>query len=278
MRFSLPALTGSLAVLAGKPEIQVEATIRVSPVEVVQLGTIVVDAAGLGTWVPLTGASIPAEGYDLHLRADDGAFGVPIAPTVTLNVNLFGAVAGTATAVLEIPTWVADQSKNFPVGRSSDFVPQGAGNAAKTVLSIVTLGPIGGLPASSEWSIWGSPPASNFVKIGYKRNATAPYQTPAAVNIADGYNPVGASKRGRPEVGEATFDFAHISSMSGMARYNGTRVTVWEAIVKDKAAWTENVVFTGFRGQASPTRGDGNDEVVESCTGSYERHLLFHAP
>lgn len=277
MRFSLPALAGALAVNAGAPEIGLESTVFASAVEAYRVGTIFVDASGNAVYIPKPGITLPALGYDLHLRCDTGVAGVSVVPSVTLNVTLGDDTAGTAIASLGIPGYVPDQSKVWPVGEASDFIPQGVGNGAKLVKAISAISASAGLGTNTEWGIFASPAASSFVQLGWKRQANIPYDVPGVVALPDGYRAVGASKKGRGEQPTYSFQFGHVSSMGGMARYYGHRISVLEKIVKDKVAHTANLLVIGFRPTGSPDRGDGNDEVVESSEGFGEEHLIFNA-
>lgn len=278
MRFLPATLTAAAVILAQKPEIGLESKVRASPLEVVKLGTINVDSAGVATYTAVSGIVIPTAGYDLHLRTDDTIGPLTALPTVTLSVSLFGAVASTVVATLGIPSWVQDQSKIWPLGQSTDFIPQGVGNDAKTVLSITALDDSENLPANSTWSVWGSPAAANFVSLGYCRNKEGPYTVPGNVRIADGYNPQAAIKRGRAEDSDLTLEFVHISSMDGISRLNDRRCAVLLDVTKDKTVLSERVVYAGYRPAAGPKRGDGNDEVIETSTGPFESFLLFVAP
>lgn len=278
MRFSLPATPAALIPIAKSPETGLESQVFVSPVEVVRVGRVLVNAAGQAAWQADTGVSIPSAGMDLHLRADDSYAALAGNPSVTLNVTLFGAVTTTAVAALAVPSWARDQSKTFPIGQSTDFVPQGAGNALLLVIGITGLQASTNLPANSEWSVWASPAASNFVEIGFKRNVDGPYKVPGSVGIADRYDSAAVTKKGRSQDAELTNEFVHISSMDGMARYNGSRVTELVKIVKDKVLHAENVLYTGYRPAAVPKRGDGDDEVMETSTGPFEAVLNFPAP
>jgi hypothetical protein len=40
---------------------------------------------------------------------------------------------------------------------------------------------------------------------------------------------------------------------------------------------SETIVYTGYRPAFSPSRGDGNDEVMGTSTGPYEKFLTFVA-
>ena len=276
MRFSLPVLSAAQVLVAQNPEIGVDSVVLASPVEVVKLGTIMLDALGVATWYPKAGASFGA-GLDVHLRLESEIL-ADAAPTVELNVTLVGVEPPTtALATLAVPSWVADQNHIYPVGHALDFVPQGTGNGSKLVTAITGVHAVTNAPASAEFSVWGSFAASNFIEIGYKRGTEGEYNVPASVAIADGYNPAAAIKKGRPDVPELNLEFAHISAMGGMTRYNGHRTSVWVKILKDKAVHSGNVVYVGCRLHSTPKRGGGNDEVVETAKGPYENVLLFDA-
>ena len=275
----LPAtLTSAQAVLAKKPEIGLESILFVGAVDFVPLGRVVVNGAGVATWVPNPGITIPAAGYDLHLRADQAVSGLAGNPSVTLNVSLHGAVNTTALAAIGVPSWVADQANTWSIGQSTDFIGQGEGNSLLTVIGITGLNASSNLPANTSWSVWGSPAASNWVEVGYVRNKDGPYTVPKSVNIADGFNPQAAVKRGVAEISELTLELVHISSMDGLARYNGLRVSPIIEVRKDRTVTSERVVYTGYLPAARPARGDGDDEVMERSTATFESYLLFVAP
>lgn len=279
MRFSLPAVAAALIPIAQAPEIALESLVRISPIDLTLLGQVRVDAGGVATWHAAPGVTIPAGGYDLHLRADESLGGESGLPSVTLDVTLDGVVgASTAVAALAIPSYVADQSNTFPIGQAADFVGQGVGNSLRLVTAIDDINTSANLPANSVFSVLGSLPAENFVQLGYKRSVNGPYSTPAYVPIADRYNPSAAVKKGRSEQSSLELAMVNISSMGGLTRYNGQQVAVVVDIIKDNVVTTERIVYTGYGVAATVPRGDGNDEVVETSTGPFKSYLNFVAP
>lgn len=275
MRFSLPALTGAAALINANPEIGVESIVNASALEAILIGKIVVDATGSPTWFPRSGVSL-GTGMDIHLRCDDGLI-ADAAPVVTLNATLADDTEGTIQSTFSVPSSAVDQALIFPVNYSLDMIPQGVGNSAKLVKEVSDVDSITNVPANTEFEVWASPAASNFVEIGFKRGAEGVYIVPATVPVANRYNPSAVIKKGRSEVPELSLEFAHISHMDGMARYNGHRTTVYLKVLKDKSVHSANIVYAGYRPQSTPKRGDGNEEVVESSKGAYERCLLFCA-
>lgn len=280
MRLLPATLTPALAVLAQKPEIGAESIYHAVPVEFIHMGRILTDSAGTPTWHPRAGAAIPAAGlWDLQLRSDDGMENLAGNPTVTLSVTIGDAVgAGTAVATFGIPSWVTDQSKNWAIGESTDFIPQGIGNDAKDIEGITDVTGGTDLPPNAEFSVWASADASNAVELGYCKSINGPYQVPASVRIADRYKSAAAVKKGRSEDAELSLEFNYISSMEGIGRYNGRSITCFIKVVKDKSAHSENIIYTGYRPEFSPNRGDGNDEVMGTSTGPYETFMTFAAP
>lgn len=279
MRMSLPAVPAALVPKAQAPEINLESSVRISPVELTKLGEIRVNAAGVAAWVPSPGVVIPAGGLDLHLQAETSLENLVGNPSVTLTTTLTpGAVAATSIATLTIPSYAADQSKNWAQGQSTDFVGVGGGNALLLVTAIAGISASTNLPANSIFSVWGSPLESNFVFYGFKRNVDGPAQTPKFVGIPDGYKSSAATKKGR--AGDASLELAmvHISDMSGLSRYNGRKVSVIVDIVKDGVVQTGRKVYTGYGVSAAVPRGDGDGEVVETSTGPFDNLLSFDAP
>jgi hypothetical protein len=279
MRLSLPVLTPDLALLAAKPEINLESSVFATPVEIFLLGRVVTDAAGVAAWVPNPGAVLPAGGLDLHMSLDDSIAAAAGLPSITLDVDIL-AVTGPSTAVgsLAIPSWVADQSNTFPIAQAADFVPQGSGNALKLITAVNAVTSVTNIPPNFSVSIYASPAIDNLAEIGFKRNADGAYLNSASVSIPDKYQYAAAVKKGRQKESKLSLDFVHIGSMGGMTRYNGSRISVAVRITKDKAVQTAWVVYTGYRPDSSPNRGDGDGEVVEKSEGPYEGLLIFEAP
>lgn len=281
MRGTLPALTGAAAVLARKGEDALESTVYVSPLDFLFLGRVKVNAAGDASWHPEQGVTIPTTHVDIHLRCDDGQINLSALPSVTLDVTIDdgsgGSTAGTALAAFAVPGWRDDQGKTFPIGAAVDFIPQGAGNSAKAVKSITGLDSSANLPNNSEWSVFASPAETTFIELGMKRGASGPYQTPGQIPIADGYEASAMVKRGRSDVPELNLSFVHIHSWAGLTLYNGRQVTALVKVVRDKSVHVGWDVYTGYRPDGSPSRGDGNEEVVAASSGPYQKHLLFTA-
>lgn len=276
MRGTLPALTGAAAVLARQGEDALESSVFISPLDFYRVGKIKVDATGAAVYEAIPGVSLSADFPDIHLRCDDGAVALSGSPTVTLDVTVDSA-ADTAEAAFSVPGWRNDQGNSFPLGGAEDFIPKGAGNADKAITAISGVAEHGNLPNNSEWSVWASPAASTFVEMGFKRNATGAYQVPGQIEIPDRYEAAAVVKRGRSESPELTLDFVHIHSWDGLALYNGHPVTALVKVVRDRSVHVGWDIYTGYRPESSPSRGDGNEEVVASSAGPYQTHLLFSA-
>lgn len=275
MRFSLPTLSAAAALIAQNPEIGLESNVFMSANEVVKLGTIKTDAAGAITWTPRPGASY-GTGLDVHVSLKT-AIVAASAPVITLTATIATVGAGTVAGTLAIPAWAANQNQFYPEGYALDLIPQGTGNDAQLITAIAGVTSLANIPVNSELVVWGSPLASNFVEIGWKKTVDGSYATPGTVSIANKYNPSAAIKKGRHDVTELKMDFNHISSMDGVARYTGLRTTALVKIIKDDAVTTEHIVYIGYRPNASPTRGEGNNEVVESSSGPVEACIRFVA-
>ncbi len=275
MRFSLPVLSAAQVLIAENPEIGVESNAFASAEEVILLGTIKTDALGVATWYPKAGADYGA-GLDIHV-SNDTPLNEASAPTVSLDATVVTSGAGTLLSTYAVPSYSANQGHIYPAGSAFDMIPQGVGNSARLVTAITGVDALTNIPANSELSIWGSPASSNFVEVGWGKSVDGAYNTVSTISIANRYNPTGATKKGVGEVAELSMDFNHISSMDGMCRYNGLRVTILNKIIADDTVHKSNIVYTGYRPNAKPTRGSGNDEVIETSTGPYEKCLVFNA-
>jgi hypothetical protein len=275
MRLALAALTAAQIQIAKKPEIGLSSRVFASAVPVQKVGRIIVSATGTTTFVAEAGVDWTA-GMDLHVKVDS-PIRAASAPTLTLNCTLEGPETGqTTVATFAVPAWVSDQSHTYQVGRGLDFIPQGAGNTNKKVLAI-TGASSANITQYAEFVVYGTPAEASFVEIGWKKSATGQYSTPVSIPIADGYNPSAALVLGRPEVPELTLNFSHIVASGGMVRYNGHTVAVLLKIIKDKSVEVSRILYTGYRPQTNPERGEGNDEVMESSTGPFEDCLQFDA-
>lgn len=276
MRLQLAALSATQILIAKKPEIGLSSRVFASAFPVQKVGRVVVSAAGVATYVPEAGVDWGAEGLDLHVKVDS-PLRASAAPTLTLNCTLYDPLPDqTAIATFAQPSWVADQTHTYQVGAGFDFIPQGAGNSAKKVIA-VTGAAATNVSQYCEFVIYGTPAASAFVEIGWKKSASGQYATPASIAIADGYNPSAALVLGRPEVPELTLNFSHIVASAGMVRYNGHTIGVLLKVIKDKSVHVSNILYCGYRPQTNPERGEGNDEVQESSTGPFEDCLQFDA-
>jgi hypothetical protein len=274
-RLSIAALSAAQILIANKPEIGVESVIKISPIESLLVGKIVVNSAGAASWVAEPGASL-GDGMDLHLKVDIMPT-ASAAPTIALDVTLEGAVISPAEADLLVPSWFPDQAKTWGEGWALDFIPQGSGNAAKLVTAVTGV-TVTNVPANSEFMVFATPPISSFTEYGWKRGAQGAYNVPSTVSIPDGYNPSAAVKPGRGEERMLTLSFAHVAAGFSISRYNGKRVTVLIEVKKNRRlVHVSNILYHGYIPSASPDRGDGNDEVVETSEGRFEDCLLFTA-
>ena len=278
MRFTPATVSAANVPIAQAPEINLESEVYISPVELIKLGEVRVDSAGVALWSAVAGVAIPAGGMDLHLRADDSLENLVGNPSVTLTTTLTGAVAATSLATLTIPSWTADQSKNWAQDQAADFVGVGAGNALLLVTAVAGLSTSTNLPANSTFSVWASPATANFVVHGYKRAVDGPSQTPKFVNLPDGYKSSASVKKARAEVASLKLEMLNISSAAGFMKFNGRKVSVMVTVIKNKTVMTERLVYTGYGISAAVPRGDGDGEVVASSTGPFEALLSFVAP
>lgn len=275
MRFSLPVLTSAQILIAENPEIGVESNVFASAAEVIQLGTIKTDALGAITWTPKPGAAY-GSGLDVHVAVENPING-SAAPVITLDATIVTVGTGTLAATFAVPSWVANQGNIYPQGIAFDMIPQGSGNALRLVTAIAGVTSLANVPNNSELTVYGSPASSNFVEIGWKKTVDGAYNTPSSVSLANGYNPSAAIKKGRPDVAELSMEFHHVSSMDGMCRYNGMRVSVLNKVIADGSVTKEHILYIGHRPNATPKRGEGNDAVVESSSGPVVKCIRFVA-
>lgn len=276
MRFALAALSAAEILVAKKPEMGLDTRVFPSVVPVQKVGKIVV-SGGTNTWIPEAGVDWTAAGLDLCLKVDS-PLRCTAAPVVTLECTLVGPLTEEDVATtFNIPSWVPDQSYSYQVGRGFDLVPTGVGNSAKRVLAVTGITSITGITGYAEFIVYGSQASSDFKELGWSKSVSGPYSTPASIAFPDGYNPAAAIRAGRPEIPELTVSMTHIASSAGMTRYNGHEIAMLAKVIKDKSVHVGNILYVGYRPQASPERGEGNDEVVETSTGPYTDCIQFDA-
>ncbi len=275
MRFNLPALSSAQIQSAKGPEMGIESIVKTSVAEVILCGKVEVDATGAVTWTPEPGLSL-GDGMDLHLKVNFMST-ASSAPSVTLATTLADDAAASCVAALAVPSWFPDQSRTFQEGFGEDFIPQGEGNSAKLVKAIASASATN-VPNNSEFLVYASPPAAGFIEQGWKRGADGAYNVPSTVAFPEGYNPTRIVKPGRGETRELTLEFAHIAAGYAIGRYNGKRIAVLIQVKKNRrTVHTANVVYAGYIPSSSPSRGDGNDEVVETSAGMFEDCVIFDA-
>ncbi len=278
MRLSLPAVSAANVPVAQGPEINLESSVRISPVDLIKLGEVRTDAAGVADWYAQAGVSVPAGGLDLHLHSDQALENLAGNPSVTLTTTLTGAVSATSRATIVVPSWVPDQTKNWGQDESVDFTGVGSGNSLLLVTAIADLSASSNLPANAVFSVWGSPVAESFVFYGFKRSADGPAKTPKFVHIADKYDSAASVKKGRSGDAVLKLDMVHISDMSGISRYNGRKVAVMIDVKKNGVVQTGRLIYTGYGVSAGTPRGDGDGEVMDTSSGPFECLLSFTAP
>jgi hypothetical protein len=276
MRFSLPTLSAAERLIAENPEIGVESNVFVSAADVIEIGTIKTDSLGAITWIAKPGASLGA-GMDVHVSLAK-PISAAAAPVITLDATVVTTGAGTVAGTFVVPAWVGNQNQIYPEGYALDMIPQGVGNSARLVTAVTGVTSMTNVPANSELTVWASPASSNFAELGWKKSVDGAYSAYTTVSIANKYNPTAASKKGVGEIKELNMDFVAVSTMDGVSRYDGMRVAVLVKIIKDDAVHSENIVYTGHNLNASTKRGEGNDAVIESSKGPFQRALKFVAP
>ena len=181
------------------------------------------------------------------------------AMTVQFNVVLADATLDTATATFHIPSYTTSQANAFPIGVSSDLIPDTPANADKKIRSLVSLAAVANMNPSNRFQVWATPNNESFVFIESTRGKGGQFNLPGLVQVPDGYNPSAFVKLGRGESHNLTIEFMDRGSLEQLNRFNGHEGTIRFDIVKDDSVLSQRILYYV---RATSERGDGNTEVV----------------
>ncbi len=261
--------------LVNAPEIGSESKVKVSYEEISIVGELSQPAPASGTYAANVPAyDFPAGGDDLALLCRNAARS-EVDIIIDLAVRFDDDTDGTARAAFAVPTYSKDQSDNLPQGLAVDIEPQGVGNDAKKIKAILGVSSVTGGAKGNRFQIVRLPSEASYSDINCKRRAEPTYPVPKSLPIACGSNPSAFTKAGRGDPGLLALEAAHFQYADGLTRLNGHRVTVMVEVLKDDRVLCERSVYGGWRGAASPNRGDGDDEVVATSEGNFESFAVF---
>lgn len=272
------AITAAQVAIARGPLIGEEVEVYFAPENFQLLGGLRALTATSAEWGAEGGASIPAEGRDVFVRAASANLtGVGGAMNVTFNVTLFGGVADTAVATFHLPTWAASQANKFPIGLCADLVPATPANAALKVLAVGSLVSVANMTPGNKFELFTTPEASAFQFIECTRSKGGAHNLPGVIEIPCGRNPAAFTKLGRGESNSLEISFATRGGLEQLNRFSGHQGTIRFDTIKDDSVLTERKFYSGF--WVLPDNGTIPDtgEVESTATGPYSSFAFGYA-
>lgn len=270
------AVTAAQVETARKPEIGLESEVYFAPENCILRGTLTATGATTGTYVSAGGSDIPTAGRDVVVRVlSPKCLGNGGAMAVTFNVTLEGAIADTAVATFDLPSWSGAGDLNLmPIGVCADLVPATPGNVAKKITAIGTLVSVANMTVGNEFQLYTVPNLADFIKIDATTTKGGSFNLPEPVPIADGRNPAAYVKLGRGTIEKLSVGFRDRGYMEQLNRFNGTQGTCRIDIVKEGFVTAQRLVYSGWFVRCGTDRGDGDDLVEAKAEGSYEQFLI----
>lgn len=274
-KYALPAIAAKRRGIAAKATLALEFRVKVSslPVQkvaeinfpVTNSGVMETEAAGVAT--------LAEEPSDLQCFVR-GQLESLVNTVVTLNVIDADNGATTAVATFAPPSWVNDQSKDFPEGYAVDFV---TGNNKK-VKSIVGFASVVGGDTGSRLAIAMLPALESFRVVGSCTERDFTTKARSAEHIPGEEDGSKHVKRGRSEPGELTVSQKYVSYAEGLGRIAGRTCTAMLELEKEGKVTTDRLIFGNWVPMTKPSAGDGNDHGAMQAAGKYELFLAFFAP
>jgi hypothetical protein len=279
MKLNLSTLTADDLLVANTPEVGAESVVKITDREFQRLFLVRNTNDSGSDIAAIDGVTFPlvlSENRDLHLRAD-ACLKYDADIVVELTCVMSDDTSVQAFATLNVPDWADDTINSIPIGSAVDFVDASGDPLALEVKSITDVAAITGGRSGLQngLSIWSSPSASQWDTQGCTRNKNFDLVIPSSISIACRYNASAFVKKGRSEEPTLELEYVYFSAWEGIGRLNGGRSSILVEVVKDDSVPWERIVFTGHRPNGSPTRGDGDDEVVATSSGPYENFLVF---
>jgi hypothetical protein len=273
------ALASTDVETARLPGLAKDYNIYFAPEVCVERATLVATGATAGTYTSSGGAAIPTGGRDIVARISSNyAVGVTGAMAITLDVTLDDDTTGTAVATFHIPTYTDAVNLNrFPLGVCADFVPAGAGNSTKKIKAITGLNAVANMTAGNKFEILTTPNSADFVFISLVNSFNAPFPQPKVVKIADNQKEAAFTRVGMMPAEDLTVKFKDRGALEQLNRFNGARGTFRADVIKDGVVLSAYYLFSGAYVVAKPEVGTGDDEVVSTSEGTYEKHLVGYA-
>ncbi len=272
------SITAAQVDSARKPELGWESKAYFAPENCILVASVLATAAAVGELTSAGGLGIPVAGRDLLCRVSSAfAAGAGGNMTVKIGVTMDDDTVDTATATFQVPTYTASSVNQFPMGVSSDFVPDTIGNIAKKIKTITGLTSVTNQTPGNAFELYTTPESATFVYIDVTRSKGGALNLPGYVEIPDRLNPAAFVKLGRGESNKIKLEYETRGALEQLGRFNGSTGTLRLDVLKDDKVLSERIMFTDYIVRANGDRGDGNDVVKNTSEGPYQRFFIGYA-
>lgn len=230
---------------------------------------------GAGAFDPLSNAyAIPSAGLDLVIVCDNAvASDIPI--TISLNVTNHLDANTTANVTLAAPSFVADQSNNFPLATAADFTL--TTNATHKVKAILGINSISGGAVGNRYLVCALPDAASYFAAGCIRGVEKQLPFSTQKNVPCGSDPNAYILPGMRQIGELNIQAVYKSHLEGIARAADRNVTVKVHSTRSDRVPVETMVFGDWLCTPNSPSGEGDDETVTTAEGMYRKVAVFSA-
>ncbi len=274
MRYNLDIPTDDLSV-ANSPEIGGQSKVKLGYSEIGYIALISQEAPASGTYKGSTPAVDLGTGKDLVMVCDNGIKSPTDAVAITLSVVFDDDSSGTATATFAVPSFAKDQSKNLPIGLGVDVIPVGGGNLTKKIKTVNGITAFVGGVRGNRFQLLSLLEAAEYYDLGCARTKNETLPVPKSLPIPCGLKGSAFNVAGRSDAGQLELSALHFSYGDGLSRLNGHRGTVMVETYAEDRVLKERTVYAGYRPNPSTDRGDGDDEVIDKATGTFEFFIKF---
>lgn len=241
------------------------------------LATVTLTGATTGTLLREPGTVLPAApGANLQLALLTPLYNAPGDLAVTVSAK--GATTATleGTATFANPSWLRDQSGNWPLGASQDIITT-ADEKFVTGSPDIALGTVANGVAGTKLGLYQLPEVADWILIGCTGEIRVSDKSRRPKNIACGLNQSAFIKPGNTEIGTVNVSSKVRSFLEGLQRIRGQRVTLMCVGTKEDTVTTDRMVLTSAI-MSTPVRvPEGDGEVMAESEGQYEDALFFAA-
>ncbi len=264
--------------IAQRPYLGGEFAIYYTFKQAVLMGIITLTGPTSGTFAREPGTLLPAtDGAHLQMSLLTSLYNAPGDLAVSISAKGATSATLTGTATFSNPTWLRDQSGNWPLGASVDVVAA-ADELWITGTPDISLGTVVNGVAGAKLGIFMLPAAADWILIGCTGEVRISDKSRKPKNIACGLNQSAFVKPGNSEIGTVNIASKVRSFLEGLQRIRGARVTIMGVGTKEDAVMTDRFVLTSTIVSTPVRLPEGDGEVVAEAEGNYEDALYFAAP